>query len=207
MLILGIPVLNNYNGLFRLIDSAEAGSVIPDEYWIIDNGNSIHKFGDLNPKIKVIYSGNNIGVAKSWNLFLSRVSDKDILIISNDDIILERDSLKIFIEGLDRDQFSCTSGVNAFSFFYLPKKIWMKVGPFDESLSPNYAYFEDNDYDLRLRLMNYRTVKVDIPIRHENSSTMKNYSQQELEEHHRKFRIARFNYIRKWGGLPGKELV
>ena len=33
-----IPTLNRYDLLIKALESAEKGNIIPDEYWIVDNG-------------------------------------------------------------------------------------------------------------------------------------------------------------------------
>jgi GT2 family glycosyltransferase len=87
-----------------------------------------------------------------------------------------------------------------------PRKIINDVGHFDETLSPHYAYFEDNDYHYRMKLKGYDIKSVDgCKVMHENSGTMKKYTPIELKWHHQKFREAQFRYVIKWGGMPGEE--
>lgn len=208
MLNLAIPVLNNYEGLYKLIYSAENGSLVPDGYYVIDNGGKLEKseYRFVGDRLKVITPVFNLGVAASWNIFIKSVPQ--MRIIMNDDIEFFPDSLENFVKGVDHTRFNwaeSTQGVNSFSFFYLSDPIIEKVGLFDENISPRYAYFEDNDYAYRIRLTGDELNPIKCELKHEGSATSKHYTQQEIDEHHNKFRIAEANFQNKWGGAPDHE--
>ena len=78
---LAIPTYNRYDLLDKCIESAEAGSLKPDNYIIINNGKK--NYINNNSKVKVYNSDFNLGVAASWNQII-KMSD-EIRIISNDD--------------------------------------------------------------------------------------------------------------------------
>lgn len=203
MINLCVPVLNNYAGLDELIRSAEAGSVIPDNYFVIDNGGK-WVYED-NPKITVIKPGENWGVSVSWNYFAIYVPE--IRIILNDDVSFQKNSLRDFIKGMNPEKlcYSFNNGtMNSFSFFSLPDTVIEKVGLFDTKFSP--AYYEDNDYAWRLHLEGDELFPVDCMVNHVGSQTLKNLSSQEREIHDENFRKNTTLYIRKWGGYPGNEV-
>jgi len=107
------------------------------------------------------------------------------------------------------DVITCSNGLttNAFSLFVISNFIIDKVGLFDETISPNYAYYEDNDYYRRMQLLGYNLNKVKAcNVGHYSSATLKSYNSQQTREHHMRFNIATENYVKKWGGLPGKEI-
>jgi GT2 family glycosyltransferase len=97
------------------------------------------------------------------------------------------------------------AGSNLFSIFTLTDQIVSKVGLFDETISPNYYYFEDNDYMRRATLAGVGTKSIITDVKHEHSGTLKSYSKLELQLHHQKFQLAQTNYIKKWNGLPEHE--
>ncbi len=205
-----IPVLNRYDLLDKLLVSLLESTVKPTEVYIIDNGGNFsirRELAKLN--IATYRPGENIGVAKSWNWFLKNV--KDVRIITNDDIIFYPDSIENLVKEYNKEFLvypnGIDSGINSFSCFMLPDNIVKKVGYFDEEISPNYAYFEDNDYHLRMKQKGF-DIKLakDSFVGHYRSATLDAFSKKEKEEHHKKFRLARTNYIKKWGGLPGKEV-
>jgi GT2 family glycosyltransferase len=209
MITVCIPTLNRYDLLKKLIVSAESGIVKPDNYIIIDNGNKLDK-KDLEPfldKIIINSYGYNIGVATSWNKFI--IETDDIRLICNDDLEFDKNSIKSIVDQFDERFLMSPDSIrdaNMFSCFCVSNYIVSKVGLFDEKISPNYAYFEDNDYFYRLGLAGIGTKSFEnCIINHNVSSTLKRFSPIELQDHHSRFNKAGRNYIKKWGGLPTEE--
>lgn len=208
MVDLCVPVLTRYDMLKELIFSAEKGIVAPDRYIICDNGGKFN-LNDYPKAIQVklyIYTPRyNIGVAGSWNYLIRNSSDGRI--ISNDDIIVYSDTIKAMIN-TKGDFIYASQGKedNSFSFFIIRDSCINSVGFFDEGISPYYGYFEDNDYSYRMSLLGIEKIRCTCNILHYGSSTIKSFSKEEMDMHHKKFIIARNNYIRKWGGAPGNEI-
>jgi GT2 family glycosyltransferase len=99
-------------------------------------------------------------------------------------------------------------GANIFSCFTIPDSVVNRIGYFDESISPGYGYYEDTDFARRLYLSNISIKEINKPlVQHAGSSTLKIFTPTEMNEHHRKFKVARSNYEHKWGGDMGKETV
>jgi len=203
-----IPTLNRYDLLVKCLESAEAGTLKPINYYIIDNGTKLIISDlprDLGPKIILIKPKFNLGVARSWNWFFDNV--KDHILISNDDIEFYEDSIEQLMEEYD-ENFSIypAEGATSFACMSFPRKIIDDVGRFDESLSPYYAYFEDNDYHWRMRLKGYDIKDIaGCKVKHENSGTLKKFTPYELTWHHQRFRQAQQRYMMKWGALPPNE--
>jgi len=199
-----IPTLNNYKGLIDMIQSAEKGDVKFDRFIIMDNGGY---FSYYDPKVTVIRPGKNLGCAGSWNWFIQNVPEKRI--IMNDDILFGTDSLRMFEDNLVDNWFcypESNSGLNSFSFFYLPNSIISKVGLFDEEFYP--AYFEDNDYHYRMQLAGDGELHA-LPCQgliHKGSQTLKNFTPRETTEHHKNFQKNHIRFLQKWGGEPAHEI-
>lgn len=162
----------------------------------------------LNIPVFYSYSEGNLGVARSWNLFcdLAIKEGLDAVILANDDIVLYENTVSTLLDKLKEcpNDFVAYSGDNSFSLFALPLSVFNLVGRFDENFYP--AYFEDNDYVMRMKLNNVQMHYLDSPkYYHEGSSTIRALSQSELEVHHHVFRKNQTYYIQKWGGLPGNE--
>jgi GT2 family glycosyltransferase len=160
------------------------------------------------------YNANNLGVAKSWNIFLKTAfedKNKDGVVIANDDIILGDNTLESMLskakEFPDAMISAGPSGSNnAFSLFYLPKSVFTKVGFFDTRFYP--AYFEDNDYHRRMNLLGVPLIYSDGDnYYHRGSATINTYTPERMIRHHYDFGENEFRYVQKWGGLPGKETV
>jgi GT2 family glycosyltransferase len=92
-----------------------------------------------------------------------------------------------------------------FCVFLLKRFAFERVGRFDERFYP--AYFEDNDYHRRMKLAGIKEAFVeDTGYEHVGSATLKSFSPEETQEHHRNFVRLRELYVLKWGGLPGAEI-
>jgi len=199
-----IPTLTAYKELDNCIETIYASTKKVDDIYIIDNGRKLSKkYGD---NVHITRVTSNLGVAKSWNWFINNVPE--IRIICNDDVQFYPEAIQTMLESYDENRLvypNALNNMNSFSCFILPDKIVKDVGLFDETISPNYAYFEDNDYHRRMLLAGYDIKPCDASVGHVGSSTLKHFNKFMEEKHHPKFRLARSNYNRKWGGEPGKE--
>ena len=208
------PTILRYDLCDRLIVSASKGIVTPTHYKILDNGNSYarkwHKAHPLPVDVEIISPNGNIGVAAAWNHFLK--TTEGLLIIANDDIEVFPDTIKrmtdMYYANKDKTVVLYSlSGMNAFSFFLVHSSIRDKIGLFDEGFYP--AYFEDNDYIRRIQLKGCKQKILHNAryIHHDNgSATLKEQKRRNIaKDHDKNFRRNRDYYIKKWGGLPGKE--
>ena len=207
MITLCIPTLNRYDLLPLCIESAMRGTMKPNSIHIVDNGK---RYGavDYGIPLTVHTPEENMGVAGSWNYFINYAWGDRIIV--NDDIQFCEDTIERMVNKLhEGNEFVWTCrpyGVlNGFSCFTLADSLIEKIGAFDETISPNYAYFEDNDFIRRMTLAGISPVESEAEAIHACSSTLHAFDQQQLREHNRKFELARNNYVKKWGGLPGQE--
>lgn len=208
-----IPTLNRYDLLVKALESAEKGNVVPDEYWIVDNGmrSDLQLIipPDIRQKLTILRFGYNLGVAASWNQFLKYAGEDKILVICNDDVEFFPETIEKLIEHYDENFVLFPGGVpsaNSFSCFLIPEKVYRTVGLFDDTLSPQYAYFEDNDYHYRMLQLGFDLRGIpECRLGHVGSATVNSMPHADRIAHHGKFNVARQNYIRKWGGQPGEE--
>jgi GT2 family glycosyltransferase len=149
-MLLGIPTLNRYDLLAKLIASAEAGAVKPRAYVVVDNGRRLDAFnlGVTADRIIVYTPPKNIGVAASWNKLLEIAGDEQI-VISNDDIELELDALEKFDNAFIAGH-KFVGACGGWALFGQTPDVTLRVGPYDENFG--MAYYEDCDYLLRLRV-------------------------------------------------------
>ena len=113
----------------------------------------------------------NLGVASSWNLGIKSTPMSDYWLISNFDVEWGGDSLKMFAELSSPDKLLLSNGAPNWCAFSIGWKIIDQVGLFDEGLHP--AYFEDTDYERRIKALHLNLEHSFIPIAHDNSSTLK----------------------------------
>lgn len=198
-----VPVLKRYDLLHQLLLSLKESRVKPDMLYVIDNGQQTEQLlaaldADDFP-VRAHRPDHPMGVAESWNWFIRNVSDDRI--IANDDVVFAPDSLEKLTAFTGDLAWAAGCG---FSCFLLRDSAVEKLGLFDETISPGYAYYEDEDYLQRLdgrgtRAPSAIAGEVVCGVKHLHSQTLHAFSHQELMDHHRKFKIAQGNYARKWG--------
>lgn len=205
-----VPVLKRYDLLQDLIRSLESSIVQPDAMYVIDNGQrmrtphatrmelggTLDYFTDVELNIHVPAAP--MGVAESWNWFIRNV--KDDRVIANDDIQFAPESIGLLTASPADLVWAAGCG---FSCFVLRDACVAKIGEFDETISPGYGYYEDEDYLQRLDGRGTRepsavAANVDCGVRHVRSGTLRVATAEEIMEHDRKFKIAQNNYIKKW---------
>ena len=92
-----------------------------------------------------------------------------------------------------------------FSAFAVDRDCWDKIGEFDEIFAP--AYFEDNDYHYRMNLAELPAI-VYPPAMFFHFASRTNAEAAEDGKpiiSNGMFENNRASYVKKWGGLPGKE--
>lgn len=195
-----IPVLRRYDLLRNLLMSLQASTVKPACVYVINNGLDTARLraalGECPAPVVIETPDNPLGVATSWNWFIDNVPEERI--ITNDDVLFAPDSLERIV-ALPHDLV----WASGFSCFLIRDACVEKLGRFDEEISPGYGYYEDEDYLQRLDgrglLPRKATAEnIDAGVVHLKSQTLQASSHEEILEHHRRFKIAQGNYIRKW---------
>lgn len=207
-----IPTINRSDLLKELLDSLNSDmcNKLIDYIYIIDNGNQhidINIYLNLNSKITVFEPGINLGVSGSWNKGISyfRDSDFDWVLILNDDIVIDHEGLSKAVElrNNNPDKLIVVGGMWCAYLINLKQIFKLEYDTdkyFDEQFYP--AYFEDNDFDYRVKLINENLRSTDsIPIKlFRNSMTIA-----KDPGLNKNFNLNSVKYIRKWGGMPGYE--
>lgn len=193
-----VPVLKRYDLLEKLIESLAKGTVKPDTVYVMDNGGRCWRPEKSLLTLEILTPTKPLGVAESWNWFIQNVPEERVIV--NDDVEFGVISLAKAVE--PKEDIVFVGGLG-FSCFVIRDSCIQKVGLFDEAISPGYGYYEDEDYMTRIRKERATMADVSCSMEHSRSSTIAVNTPEELEEHHRKFRIAQRNYVEKWGGMPG----
>lgn len=197
-----VPVLRRYDLLRQMLISLEPSTVEPSGVYVIDNGRDAERVKaatDRCPFPVVIWTPEEpMGIAESWNWFIDHAPEERL--ITNDDIVFAPESLEAF--GKTTTDI-CWSREAGFSCFIIRDSCVKKIGYFDESISPGYAYFEDEDYAQRINRKGkgpeFATSGDCVSgLEHLHSQTISVASPDELEDHHRRFWVARYNYVMKW---------
>lgn len=171
--ILIVPVLNRYDLLQRMIDSIDYPI---SDFLIIDNGASQHAQWTqqfYNPNIGnvcVLPMPTNFGVAASWNLGIKCFPKQDYWTITSADTQFQPGALEALDKASRKDALTLTDSFPHYQAFSVGSDLVQTVGLFDESIYP--IYFEDNDYERRVRHFDFEIVYATVPVHHDNSSTI-----------------------------------
>jgi hypothetical protein len=183
-----------------------------DDIFILDNGAQELERRLPQGKIHIIEPKHNLGVAGSWNRFLKEIffnqrpygPKYDWILMLNDDIGLGAQQLNEIKSVLKTDTFSdkwLVYGPYYWSVFAINRACVENVGFFDENFYP--AYFEDNDYHYRLKLIDpSRFAEAGTafsPNVKRNSATLARLPKINRFSENQKY------YHKKWGGGPGHE--
>jgi hypothetical protein len=142
----------------------------------------------------------NLGVPVSWNLIVKSTPLAPWWLIVNADAWFEPGSLARFAAEAGPDKLLFGGGQPPWCCFALGEQAVLKAGLLDEAFYP--LYFEDNDWERRIRLAGVPVEQSDIPVGHDNSSTIgAGYAEQNSAT----FAVNGDYYTYKWGGPVGHE--
>jgi len=172
-----VPILNRYDLLERLLVSID----YPVGYFLLIDNNPKSDFVLMtNEHVKEQYHlrmPSNLGVPTSWNLGIKSLPYCDYWLIVNNDAYFPKGSLQMFAENSSSGRLLLSGGQPPWCAFSIGADIVKIVGLFDEGIYP--AYYEDNDYMRRMNFHNFPIHQSNIPVNHDNSSTISSgYSEQ-----------------------------
>ena len=195
-----IPTINRKDLLIEALDFYTTH--MPNTQILIwDNGKQAIP---TYPNTEIFEADYNYGVAASWNALIDKAWERGIenYLILNDDVILrcgEGIVNQIITKGQDSKAFHRCRPFYNWSAFLLRKFTFDLVGRFDENFKR--CYFEDNDYQYRMRLAGISIVYEDDL----NPEIYRN-SQSILKDPLLSNYIDNRDYfVKKWGGMPDSE--
>jgi len=216
-IIVAVPTYNSIASLKAAIDTYNTGSVRPDLIWIYDHSAEktiAAQLAEYAPNTVFYDHHRGNCVSAAWNHALRQIHDGiETLIIANDDIIPQTDSVKEIVAiakqatALDKQFWYAGEGANAWSFFVQTRTLFDTIGPYDENFKP--AYFEDNDYHYRMKLHGFDITHVpECKVTHYQggSQTLQLLDEESRAKAHRTFHACKNYYMMKWGGIPGNEI-
>lgn len=194
-------MLKRYDLLRNMLMSLDGSTVQPKMVYVIDNGRDSIRLAMamIGLPMTVFTPDEPMGLAEAWNWFIKNVPEERL--IANDDLFFHSHSLENMVNTAG-DFVSALAGSNACSCFLLRDSCVQKVGTFDETISPGYAYYEDCDYVERMIQQGVRITAVEAGVIHVGSQTIAQNSPAEWERHHERFALAQRNFIKKWGRMP-----
>lgn len=203
-----IPTINRADLLYELLISLKQQESEFNELLIIDNGRQNIDKDKCPVNTIIINNPTNFGVAKSWNQGIHHFNktNYDWLLFLNDDIDIFNNQLiniKDYLQ-LHNDKYLII-GTYFWSIFAISRTCIQALNNeyFDEQFFP--AYFEDNDFCYRICTQHGPNLLLNAigalePKVKRNSMTIK--KDKTLNNN---FDTNKSKYIKKWGGIPGKE--
>ena len=200
---LGVPTLCRYDLLMKLIQSAENGSELPSGYIIVDNGGKL-TLGQLKMMIsrqvtiELVDPGENWGVARSWNHILELAGNEPI-VISNDDIVFGQKTFEEMVKAVGEHPFVQGLG---WALFAQGPECLARVGWYDCNYYP--AYYEDNDYDVRLTNAGIRPFRaLSESVEHFGWGTTRGLPEHKVKWLNEMREKNRQYFLQKWGHIEG----
>jgi hypothetical protein len=203
-----VVVFNRYDLLRNLARSITNSRVAVGRkvvIHVIDRGGQFDRVMDAfegTPYPVGIVSLAGQSLPAAWNWFIQHVPEERILV--SDDVEFYPEALETFAS-TPGDFLGIDDGKSShFACFLVRDTCVRKVGLFDETLSPDYMYFEDCDYHYRMRLASVSVTGISC-LHHWLAQSWEKKTPEQQAEHHVRFVAAQQNYVKKWGGEPGHE--
>ncbi len=194
MFYIGIPTLNQYKQLTKLLECLNKSKRQPEQVIVIDNGGQFQT--DQN-NVQIYRPAPPLGVSASWNL-LHRVTAPVDLILSNDDLTFPAHTLGLLLDCPAPFVSAITKHKNAWSLFLQRESVWETVGEYDERFA---HYFGDDDYRHRMTLSGLSVETIQGGVTHHVSSTIKSLDLDGQERFKAEHDKAGQYFVEKWGSI------
>jgi hypothetical protein len=207
--IIGTQTLNSINNVKKLISSIDYPTEILSI--IVNNENfdillDLHNYCKDNKneyieKIEISFHPTNLGCPASWNYHFKQYPYADFFIKPDDDIIFGSGDLEKMVKLIEdgNDLVFFQDGPTKYACFGITKHTLKTVGLFDENYFP--CNYEDDDYNVRVKMLNIKEDIIKSSGHHETCGTYKNLQDHKIE--HGKlseFIITTSEYFfKKWG--------
>lgn len=168
--VLGFATLNQFDKAQRLLNSIDH----PVEHLVIVDNSGNGKFTPFTNQhvrnlwhIKVPYG---LGANGAWNLIIKSTPFAPYWVIPNDDSWFEPGALAEIEKSVDPDAFNFVDVTPSWSCVVPGEGAILKAGLWDEAFHP--IYFDDDDYEWRMRELGVKFNHIPAKVNHENSSTL-----------------------------------
>ena len=124
-------------------------------------------------------------------------------IILNSDAYFEPGQLEVFYKDCNPDSITLTETNPGWCCAWIGREVVQRVGLFCERFHP--AYFEDNDYEQRARIMSIPVEYSTVNVQHDNSSTLERNP--EYQAHNARTFAANEAYMQyRWANVQADGL-
>jgi GT2 family glycosyltransferase len=169
--VLGFATLTKFDLAQRLIDSID----YPVENLVIIDNSGKKQFKpvineDLIKNLWLIQVPHGLGANGAWNLIIKSTPHAPYWVIPNDDAYFEAGALQKIAEQVDTDAFNFLNINPKWSCVVPGEGAILKGGLLDEVFHP--IYFDDDEYEWRMRELGVKFNTIDARVHHDNSSTL-----------------------------------
>ena len=169
--VLGFATLKRFDLAQRLLDSID----YPIEHLVIVDNSGTQTWNPTQPdnvkNLWMIRVPFGLGLVGAWNLIVKSTPYAPYWVLVNDDAWFEQGALDAIAQEADPNALSFPHISPEWSCIVLGQKVVEQVGLYDERLYP--LYFDDNDYERRIRNANLPVKRINAIVHHDNSSTLK----------------------------------
>ena len=169
--VLGFATLTRFDMAQRLLDSIDYPV---DNLVIVDNSGKREFEPRVNEYVKnlwLIQVPHGLGANGAWNLIIKSTPHAPYWVIPNDDSWFEPGALERIDHEVDRDAFNFVDVNPIWSCVVPGEGAVLKAGLWDEAFHP--IYYDDDDYEWRMKELGVKFNHIDAKVHHDNSSTLK----------------------------------
>ena len=169
--VLGFATLTRFDMAQRLLDSID----YPVENLVIIDNSGKREFEpfvetDLVKNTWLIQLPHGLGANGAWNLIIKSTPFAPYWVIPNDDSWFEPGALQKIATEVDTEAFNFVNISPSWSCVVPGEGAVLKAGLWDEAFHP--IYFDDDDYEWRMRKLGVKFNTIDAKVHHNNSSTL-----------------------------------
>lgn len=169
--VLGFATLTRFDLAQRLLDSID----YPVEHLVIVDNSGTKAFQPIVSKhvknLWLIQVPHGLGANGAWNLIIKSTPHAPYWVIPNDDSYFEPGALQAIAEQVDTEAFNFLNINPKWSCVVPGEGAVMAAGLWDEAFHP--IYFDDDEYEWRMKELGVKFNTIDAVVHHDNSSTLK----------------------------------
>jgi GT2 family glycosyltransferase len=174
--VLGFAVYSQFDLANRLLASID----YPVENLVIVDNSGLKTWEPKQPEqvknLWLIRVPSGLGLVGAWNLIIKSTPYAPYWILVNDDAWFEAGALEIIARDADPEALNFVDIIPRWSCVVFGEGAIAKAGLYDERFYP--LYFDDNDLERRMENAGVKVQIVEARVHHENSSSLKNKTQE-----------------------------
>jgi GT2 family glycosyltransferase len=169
--VLGFATVKRFDLAQRLLDSID----YPVQHLVIVNNSGEKSWiPQVNNHVQNLWHirlPHGLGANGAWNLIIKSTPHAPYWVIPNDDSWFEPGALEKISNSVDPEAFNFVRVEPKWSCVVPTEYSVEKAGLWDEVFHP--VYYDDDDYEWRMRELGVRFNTIDAIVHHDNSSTLK----------------------------------